>query len=168
MTKASTLILNEKQVFQKIKRIAYEIYEKNYQEKKLIIAGIPESGYLLAEHIIRELKEISPLELHLIKVIVNKENPAADEVSIDCNIKLLKKSTLVLVDDVLHTGRTFLHSLKPIIEADVKKVQTAVLIDRGHCMFPISSDFTGYELSTTLNEHVEVVLKKGKEGVYLY
>lgn len=168
MTKTSTLILNENKVFQKIKRIAFEIYEKNYKEKKIIIAGIPETGYVFAEYLLKELKEISPFELHLIKVNVNKENPAKGNITIDCDIKLLKNSTLILVDDVLNTGRTFLYSLKPIIEANVKQVQTAVLIDRGHSLFPISADFTGYALSTTLNEHVEVVLKKGKEGVYLY
>ncbi len=168
MTKTNTLILDDKKVFQKIKRIAYEIYEKNYQEKKLIIAGIPETGYLLAEYIMKELEAISPFELHLIKVNVNKAHPSQDEVTIDCDIKLLKKTTLILVDDVLNTGRTFLYGLKPIIDADVKKVQTVALIDRGHSLFPISSDFTGYELSTTLKEHVEVVLKKGKEAVYLY
>ncbi len=168
MTKTSTLILDKKKVFQIVKRIAFEIYEKNHQEKKLIIAGIPESGYMLAEYLMKELKEISPIELYLVKVNVNKKDPASNEVTIDCDKKLLRKTALILVDDVLNTGRTFLYALKPIIDADVKKVQTVALVDRGHSLFPISSDFTGYELSTTLKEHVEVVLKKGSEGVYLY
>ena len=168
MTKESNLILSKNEIFQKLKRVAYEIYENNYLEKKLILAGIPDTGYKIAEILIRELKEISPQELHLIKVNINKQDPANSEISLDCDIKLLKKAPLILVDDVLNTGRTFLYSLKPILEADVKKVQTAVLVYRGHSLFPISSDFTGYELSTTLNEHIEVVLDKGKEGVYLY
>lgn len=168
MTKESNLILSKDQILQKLKRIAYEIYENNYLEKKLIVAGIPETGYKLAQLLIQELKEISPLELHLIKVNITKENPANSEISLDCDIKLLKKASLILVDDVLNTGRTFLYSLKPILQADVKKVQTAVLVYRGHSLFPISSDYTGYELSTTLNEHIEVVLEDGKEGVYLY
>lgn len=168
MTKESNLILSKNEIFQKLKRVAYEIYENNYLEKKLILAGIPDTGYKIAQILIRELKEISPQELHLIKVNINKQDPANSEISLDCDIKLLKKAPLILVDDVLNTGRTFLYSLKPILEADVKKVQTAVLVYRGHSLFPISSDFTGYELSTTLNEHIEVVLDKGKEGVYLY
>jgi len=168
MTTESNLILNKKQIFQKIKRIAFEIYEKNYKEKNLIIAGIPDAGYVFAQYISQELKEIAPFEIHLIKVKIDKENPAKNKINLDCDLNLLKKSVLILVDDVLNTGRTFLYSLKPILEADIKKVQTAVLIDRGHSQFPISADFTGYELSTTLNEHVEVVLEKGQEGVYLY
>lgn len=168
MTKESNLILSKNEIFQKLKRIAYEIYENNYLEKKLVVAGIPETGYKIAQLLIKELKEISPLELHLIKVNIDKENPANSEISLDGDIKLLKKASLILVDDVLNTGRTFLYSLKPILETEVKKVQTAVLVYRGHSLFPISADFTGYELSTTLNEHIEVMLDEGKEGVYLY
>ncbi len=168
MTTESSLILTKKEIFQKIKRIAYEIYEKNYKEKKLIIAGIPETGYVFAKYLSKELKEIAPFEVHLIKVKINKSNPASGEIIIDGEKNLLNKSALILVDDVLNTGRTFLYSLKPILESEVKKVQTAVLIDRGHSMFPISANFVGYELSTTLNEHIEVNLSKGKEGVYLY
>src|SRR5690606_1989047 len=118
--------------------------------------------------LIRELESISPLELHLVKVNIDKGHPTSKEITLDCDVKLLKKASLILVDDVLNTGRTFLYSLRPILQADVKKVQTAVLVYRGHSLFPISADFTGYELSTTLNEHIEVVLDKGKEGVYLY
>lgn len=168
MTKERNLILSQKEVFQKVKRIAYQIYENNYKEKKLLIAGIQETGYLFAKMLVDELKVISPLELHLIKIEIDKSNPATSEVILDCDIKLIKKSSMILVDDVLNTGKTFLYSLKPILEADVKKVQTAVLVYRGHSMFPISADFVGYELSTTLNEHIQVVLEEGKEAVYLY
>jgi pyrimidine operon attenuation protein/uracil phosphoribosyltransferase len=72
------------------------------------------------------------------------------------------------VDDVLHTGKTFLHSLRPFLDVDVKKIETVALVNRSHKLFPISADYTGYELSTTLNDRIEVLLDSEKFGVYLY
>lgn len=162
------LILNKNQVMQKVIRMAYEIYENNYKENKLVIAGISGEGFKLAKLLTRELKKISSFELTLVLVNIDKENPAKSEININCDLKTLHHSCLILVDDVLNTGRIFLHSLKPFLNIDVKKIQTAVLVNRKHKLFPISADFTGYELSTTLNDHIQVILDKEKFGVYLY
>ena len=167
MTSTDNRILDKRQVQQKISRIAYEIYENNYLEKIIYIAGIP-SGYKLARLLAKELKKISPIEISLIKIEFEQESPSDTSIKVNCNPKDLKGKVLILVDDVLHTGRTFMHSLRPFLDVDIKKIETVVLIDRSHKLFPISSDYTGYELSTTLNEHVEVVLDPGKFGVYLY
>lgn len=167
MISAENRILSKQQIQQKISRIAYEIYENNYLEKKLYVAGIP-SGYKLAKLLVKELKKISPFEIILLKIEFSKENISDESIIVNCNPKDLKGSVLILVDDVLHTGRTFMHSLRPFLNVDIKKIETVVLVDRSHKLFPISSDYTGYELSTTLNEHIEVVLEMGKFGVYLY
>ncbi|MCG8310523.1 MAG: phosphoribosyltransferase [Cytophagales bacterium] len=167
MTTADNQILSRQQIQHKISRIAYEIYENNYLEKKLFIAGIP-SGYKLARLLVKELKKISPFEITLLKIDFRKKNPSSESIKVNCEPQELKGSVLILVDDVLHTGRTFMHSLRPFLNVDVKKIETVVLVDRSHKLFPISSDYTGYELSTTLNDHIEVVLDPGKFGVFLY
>ncbi len=162
------LILNKKQVMQKVIRMAFEIYENNYKEKKLVIAGITGEGFKLAKLLMKELKKISPFELTLIRVDIDKKNPAKSEIKINSDLKILHRSCLILVDDVLNTGRIFLHSLKPFLNIDVKKIQTAVLVNRQHKLFPVSADYTGYELSTTLNDHIQVILDREQFGVYLY
>jgi pyrimidine operon attenuation protein/uracil phosphoribosyltransferase len=168
MTVKDNLILNEKQIQQKISRIAYEIYENNYKEKKLVIAGITDTGFQLAKLLIRELKKISPFELKLVRIEIDKDDLVHGQVNVDCDLSSLKKTGIILVDDVLSTGRTFMHSLKPFLTIDVKKIETAVLVNRSHKTFPISANYLGYELSTTLNDHIEVKLEKGDFGVYLY
>ena len=167
MITTENMILNKQQIQHKISRIAYEIYENNYLEKKLYVAGIP-TGYNLAKLIVKELKKITPFEITLLKIVFAQSKPAEEVIKVDCDPKELKGSVLILVDDVLHTGKTFLHSLRPFMDVDVKKIETAVLVDRSHKLFPISSDYVGYELSTTLNDHIEVILDPGKFGVYLY
>jgi len=160
-------ILNKQQIQHKISRIAYEIYEHNYLEKKIYIAGIP-SGYKLAKLLVKELKSISPFKISLLKIEFDKDRLSSESIKVDCDPQELKGKVLILVDDVLHTGKTFLHSLRPFLDVEVKKIETVVLVKRSHKLFPISSDYTGYELSTTLNDHIEVVLDVGKYGVYLY
>ena len=167
MTSAENLILNKQQIQQKISRMAYEIYENNYLEKKLYVAGIP-SGYKLAKLLAKELKNISPFEITLLKIEISNEKIGSKSIKVDCDPEDLKGEVLILVDDVLHTGKTFLRSLRPFLDAEVKKIETVVLVDRSHKLFPISSDYVGYELSTTLNDHIEVVLDSGNFGVYLY
>ena len=122
----------------------------------------------MARLLVKELKKISPFEITLIKIEFEQESPSEKSIKVNCNPSDLKKKVLILVDDVLHTGRTFMHSLRPFLDVDMKKIETVVLIDRSHKLFPISSDYTGYELSTTLDEHIEVALDNGNFGVYLY
>ncbi len=168
MAKEENLILNKEQIQQKIRRIAYEIYENNYQEKKLFVAGLPETGYNLAKLIVKDLKKVSPIDIELLKLTINKEKSGTEEIVLNCDVKVLKKMCIILVDDVLHTGKTFMNSLRPFADSDVKKIETVVLVKRSHKLFPISADYTGYELATTLNDHIQVSLEKDKFGVYLY
>ena len=161
-----TLILNERQVHQKIKRMAYEIFEHNFKEKGIVIAGIDGQGYILAKLLIKEVKNISPLEIKLVKVSLDKLSPLQSDVALDCDLKELKKKCVILVDDVLNTGRTFAYGMKPFLTIEVKKIETAVLVNRSHTLFPIYPQYTGYELATTIKDHVEVRL--GNEtSVYL-
>ncbi len=128
MKSAENRILNKQEIQHKISRIAYEIYEHNYREKKLYIAGIP-SGYMLAKLLVKELKKICPFELSLLKIELDSNKPSADTIHVNCDPKELKGNVLILVDDVLHTGRTFMHSLRPFLDVDVKKIETVVLVE---------------------------------------
>lgn len=165
MVADKTLILDSRQVKQKIKRMAYEIYEHNFKEKGIVIAGIEDQGYLLAKLLCKEVENISPLEIKLVKINIDKHAPQQSEIKLDCDLKELKKKCIILVDDVLNTGRTFAYGMKPFLTIEVKKIETAVLVNRSHTLFPIYPQYTGYELATTLKDHVEVNL--GSETVYL-
>lgn len=166
MVTEKSLILDSRQVKQKIRRMAFEIYEHNFDEKALVIAGIDGQGYVLAKLLTKEVEAISPLEVKLVKLSLDKLAPQQSDVTLDCDLKEVKKKCIILVDDVLNTGRTFAYGLKPFLNIEVKKIETAVLVNRRHTLFPIHPQYTGYELTTTINDHVEVNL--GKEtAVYL-
>lgn len=160
-----TLILDTRQVKQKIKRMAYEIFEHNFKEKGIVIAGIEGQGHILAKLLAKEVENISPLEIKLVKISLDKLAPQQSEIKLDCDLKELKKKCIILVDDVLNTGRTFAYGMKPFLTIEVKKIETAVLVNRSHTLFPIYPQYTGYELATTLKDHVEVNLSD--ETVYL-
>jgi len=161
-----SLVLNAKQVSQKIRRIAYEIYENNFSEKSIVLAGIDGQGYAFAKMLEKELNAISTIKTLLVKVSLDKLSPVQSEVAIDASTKDIKKKCVILIDDVLNSARTLAYGLKPFLVAEVKKVEVAVLVNRSHTLFPIVPTYTGFELATTLSDHVEV--KLGKEAaVYL-
>ena len=166
MVGEKTLILDERQVQQKIKRMAFEIFEHNFNEKSIVVAGIDGQGYVLAKLLVKQVQSISPLEVKLVKVTVDKLTPSQSEITLDCDVKTLKKKCIVLVDDVLNTGRTFAYGMKPFLDVEVKKIETAVLVNRSHTLFPIYPQYTGYALATTIKDHVEVNLVK-EIAVYL-
>lgn len=163
-----SLILNAHQIKQKIRRMAFEIYERNFDVKNMVVAGIEGHGYTLATMLAKELESISPLSIKLVKISMDKTAPQQSEISLDCDLKEIRKKCIVLVDDVLNTGRTFAYSMKPFLNTEVKKIETAVLVNRSHTLFPINPQYTGYELATTLKEHVEVRLGQDDAGVYLH
>ncbi len=160
-------ILNQEQINQKIRRIAYQIYENNAEEPALFLAGIQGSGYQVAHLLKRELEAILKIPIQLIQVSLDKDRPIQSEVSLDQDISQLESPTVIVVDDVLHTGRTLSYSLKPFLTIRVKKLQTVVLVDRQYRQFPVAADYVGFQMSTTPQERVEVFLEPGKVGVYL-
>jgi pyrimidine operon attenuation protein/uracil phosphoribosyltransferase len=167
--KASNLLLDAIQTNQKVRRIAYQIYENNFSEKEIVIAGILGEGFILAQLIATELTKIAKCEISIAEISFDKKALAQPEINIESTINTFKNKTVIITDDVLNTGRTLAFSLRPFLSIPLKKLQVAVLVDRNHPQFPIAADYVGYALSTTLNEHVEVILSDGeKKGVYLY
>jgi pyrimidine operon attenuation protein / uracil phosphoribosyltransferase len=166
MVAERNLILDAIQVKQKIRRMAFEMYENNFKEKTLVIAGIDGQGYVLAKLLAKEIAAIAPLDVQLVKVSLDKLAPQQGDVTLDCDQKEVRKKCIIMVDDVLNTGRTLAYGLKPFLNTEVKKIETAVLVNRRHTLFPIYPKYTGYELSTTIKDHVEVTLGK-ESAVYL-
>jgi len=150
-----------------LKRIAYQIYENNNEEdNSLIIVGVEKNGKILANKVFNILKSISNFDLTLMSIEINKKNPTKKMfISIDKK-KCLNKN-IIIVDDVLNTGRTLIYAVKYFLEIPVKKIQTAVIINRNHKKFPIKADFKGISLSTSIKEHVDVILEGSKKGIYL-
>ncbi len=161
------LILSASQTQQKIERIAYEIYERNFLENTLILAGISGEGYMMAEQLTSILKRICSIDIRLVKIDIDKIIPYSHTATFDIDKSVLSGKVIVVVDDVLHTGRTLAYSLAPLLGVQVKKVQVAVMINRNHHLYPIAADYEGYALSTTLNEHIRVNLTGEQAGVYL-
>lgn len=160
-------ILSSDQTLQKIKRIAFEIYEKNFEEESVVLAGIKGEGYEMARLLEVFLKEISQLKVHLMQIDLNKDHPHTSPVQFDLDKQLLSRKVIIVVDDVLNTGRTLAYSLSPFLGISLKRLQVAVMVNRAHHSFPIFADYVGYALSTTLNEHIQVKLTGDEIGVYL-
>lgn len=168
MISKDNLIIDERRVNQMIKRMAYEVYENNFSEKEIILVGVFEKGYQLADLIREQLIQIAdPIKITLVRLDVDKNTPLASEVKLDIAHSKLKKKSVLIVDDVLNSGRTMAHCLTALMQAEIKRIETIVLVDRSHKRFPLLANYKGYELSTTIDEHVEVRLNENF-GVYLY
>ncbi|ADY54205.1 phosphoribosyltransferase [Pseudopedobacter saltans DSM 12145] len=168
MPSKRVLILNHNQIQQKINRIAYQILEDNIDEQEVILAGIVSRGYRLALRLQKVLKKISHFKIRIIEVELNKDSSKLES-SIDTPLKECENKVIILVDDVLNSGRTIAYGLGVFLNIPLKRLRSVVLIDRSHKLFPVSADFVGLELSTVLKEHVSVVLDENGEedGVYL-
>jgi len=158
MTALKNSILSHDEINHKIKRIAYQIYESNVNESEVILAGIDRNGYILAEKLKLILKDISPINPILCKVSINKKDPRQTiETSISSDA--YKDKSVVLIDDVLNSGTTLIYGVKHFLDVPLKQFKTAVLVNRNHKKYPVKADFKGISLSTSLNEHVNVVLE---------
>ncbi|MEO6917230.1 MAG: phosphoribosyltransferase family protein [Chitinophagaceae bacterium] len=150
----------------KLQRMAFEIAEQNTEENTdLIFAGIKDNGVVLAHIIADYLKEFFPGKIRVIEVNLNKREP--DEIEISEKIDFTN-AVIILIDDVTNTGKTLLYALKPFIKFQPKKIQTLTLVERSHKMFPVSSDYVGISLATTLQDHIFVEVEGGRvSGAYM-
>lgn len=157
MTAAKQIILNHQEINHKIRRIAYQIYENNVNETEVILAGIDANGYILAKKLKSNLDKISDLKSVLCKVVIDKKNPL-NPITTSITAADYSNKSIVLIDDVLNSGSTLIYGVKHFLDVPVTQFKTAVLVNRNHKKYPVKADFKGISLSTSLNEHVEVIL----------
>jgi pyrimidine operon attenuation protein / uracil phosphoribosyltransferase len=160
------LVLDKERISRKLRRMALEVAEQNIDEKQLIIAGIEGNGEIVARCLAKDLKELAGMSTDSITIRLNKKDPI--EVSFDRSVDFNNK-VIIIVDDVANTGKTMLYALKPFLNAHPKKIQTLVLVERSHKMFPIQTDYVGLSITTTLQEHIKVEVEgDGVVGAWLY
>lgn len=158
MQTIESVILNKKQIAHKIKRMAYQVYETNVEETEVVIAGIKENGFILAKKLKAEVEKISPLKVILCEVFIDKKSPISP-IKTSLKPEEYQNKSLLLVDDVLHSGTTLIYGIKHFLEVPLKQFKTAVLVDRNHKKYPVKADFKGISLSTSLNENVNVIFE---------
>ncbi len=164
------ILMNDNDITRSIKRITYEILERNNGVEDLIIIGIKNGGINIAKKIGENIKLIEGVDVPVYTLdITNYRDDIKDKSDISCNnnIPLIDKCT-ILVDDVLFTGRSIRASMDAIVDLGrPKKIQLAVLVDRGHREFPIRADFVGKNIPTSKSEIVNVVIDENNLYVEL-
>ncbi|MBX2827254.1 MAG: phosphoribosyltransferase, partial [Flavobacteriaceae bacterium] len=121
----ATVILSNQQVSHKIRRMAYQVYETHVNESEVILAGIMKNGFLLAKRLKTEVEKIAPLKVTLCEVYVDKKVPT-NPVTTSLPIGEIENKSLVLVDDVLHSGTTLIYGVKHFLDVTLKQFKTAV------------------------------------------
>ena len=161
-------ILDGSQIKQKIKRLAIEILENNFEEKTIVLIGINNNGTGFARLLEKELKKITEITIQLETIRLNPAAPLSIPIELNIPVESLKNKTIIVVDDVANTGRTIFYACKPILDILPKKLEVAVLVDRRHKTFPIYPKYVGFSLATTLKEDIELqIMNKEEWGVYL-
>ncbi|WKZ66681.1 MAG: phosphoribosyltransferase family protein [Flavobacteriales bacterium] len=161
-----TVILEHEQVQRKLRRIAHQLHEEHHEAGALVLVGIAPRGAILAKRLARLLEEVSDLRIDLVELKLDKDLPLERPVQLSIDPMSLRDRLVVLVDDVLMSGRTLMHAASYLVQAPLKRLTTVVLVDRRHRAYPIRADIVGLTLSTTLQEHISVELGR-KDAVYL-
>ena len=165
MTTEKNYILNEATAAKKLRRMAYEIIENNTGEQELVLAGIRNSGTVMAKNIQVLLRSISNIPTDLFTITLDKHRP--DEVNLSKQGNFDDK-VIIVIDDVAMSGKTLLYAMKPFLAFHPKKIQTLVLVERSHKAFPVKPDYVGLSISTTLQEHIYVETEgETIKGAYL-
>lgn len=161
-----TRILDHKQIERKIRRIAYQLYETNLGWKEVTVVAIADKGVLLADRLVPVLEAISPLRVKRLELKIDKKDPLQVP-SLSGSPSNLEGKSVILLDDVLNSGRTLVYAARHILGHPIARLSTVVLVDRRHRKFPIKADFVGMTLSTTMQDHIEVEFSPGADAAYL-
>lgn len=167
MKKANSqnIILDYLDVENKIKRISLEVIEDNIDQSKLIFFGVSTNGKIIAKKIIDFINKNSKIESQLVGVEIDSDSNKS--LAFDKEFKANNLS-LVIVSDVSQSARTLQLIISNLILKNPFKIKTAVMVNRDHSLFPVKINFSGLNLSTSVNERVDVeVNKDGQFTVYL-
>ena len=150
---SDNLILTAEIARKKLQRMAFEIIEKNIGEKEIILAGIKDSGLIIANIIKAFLQDAFKGKISVIEIDIDKKDPK--------NLSIPKQknfddAVIIITDDVANTGKTLLYALKPFMEFYPKKMQVLVLVERSHKEFPVAPDYVGLSVATATDERIIV------------
>lgn len=148
-----TIILTNDDILLKIERMAWQILEINHHADEIVLIGIEVKGRLVAELLSKSLQKISNINVKNGFISLNKTNPVSEEITIS-EVASLHQKHVILVDDVLNSGKTLIHACIPILKQDPASLHTAILANRDHASFPVKADIVGVSLATTLQEHI--------------
>lgn len=160
-----TQLLDAQQIELKLNRLAVEIYENNMQEEELLFVGIEGRGVDMAKILRKKIEKICDIPIHLYTLVIDKESPVDSHINESMNYN---GKSIILIDDVANSGKTLMFALKNFLMEIPKKIQIAVMVDRKHKRYPVTADFIGMQISTTLQEHIVVCIEKGQlKQVYI-
>jgi pyrimidine operon attenuation protein/uracil phosphoribosyltransferase len=160
-------ILDGKGISQKINRLAWQIYENNSQENEIVLVGIFGRGEVIASKLSKVINQISSIKTKVGTIHLDKDNPYQNEITTDLDEVDYTNKAVILIDDVLNSGKTLMYASKYFLTTPLIKLSTVVLVDRTHNRFPIKADYVGLSLATTLLEYITVSLDGNEQGVYL-
>ena len=162
-----TSILNSADIAARIRRMAFEVYEQNFGETEIYLLGIGDRGSYISGQLLNELRAISPLVCKEFRAEIARNESGLMGLSLDLSASEIEDKVVLVIDDVLYSGRTQLSAVAQLLTAHPKRIQTLCLIDRGHRMMPIRPDYVGLELATTFQEHVSFEVVDGQAVAYL-
>ena len=161
--KKKQIILNKEEITNKINRIAFSIIEDYHTEKSITLIGFDKNGYIIAEKIKQIITDENNIKTSIHRIKKDKKN----NFTITPPLKSDNIKNVFLVDDVLKSGRTIIYGIKEILTHHIDNLKTIILVNRNHNQFPIGVDYVGLNLSTTLKDHIRVIMKKNEEIAYL-
>ncbi|MEP2240194.1 MAG: phosphoribosyltransferase family protein, partial [Maribacter sp.] len=139
----------------------------NVYEEEIIIAGIDGGGLQFAKKIAAKLKKITEADIVLCKLTMDKNDPLSSGVTTSLPDDEFINKSVVIVDDVLNSGTTLIYGVHHFLKTPLKQLKTAVLVNRNHKKYPVKADYKGISLSTSLQEHVNVLFETKNDRVYL-
>ncbi|TAH11186.1 MAG: phosphoribosyltransferase [Sphingobacteriia bacterium] len=159
-------ILNQHQAAQKIHRMTLELAENlSGNDAPVVLIGIRNSGTTVAEKLGKLLQQYITNSMQIVSMQLDKDHPT--DVVLSEQVELNGKN-IVIIDDVSNSGRTLVYALKPILEGHPKSIQTMVLVERMHQLFPVKPDYVGLSLATTKEDHIQVEVVNGEiVGAYV-
>jgi pyrimidine operon attenuation protein / uracil phosphoribosyltransferase len=146
-------ILDKNLSARKIERMALEIAERNTDSEQIVLAGVPDNGCIIADKLLPLLQQSFRGAISKVIIHIDKKNPGEVSVTPSTNFDNV---VVIIVDDVASSGKTLTYALKPFLQFHPKKIQTLVLVERTHKVFPVQADYVGLSVATTLQEHIYV------------
>lgn len=158
LMKTKSIVLDRRQIEQKTERIAFEILENTFDSPKIYVGGISGFGFVFAQRLVKKLQNISGQEIRLFEITVNKEAPSKSSIALSIDENELNGATVILVDDVINSGRTLIYAVAKLLDHEVHVLKVATLVNRTHRRYPVHADFVGLNIATTLKDHIMVSL----------